>query len=236
MPFIVLVSDGSQIGSSMSFGWVLGTRSGYNLAVNYGHGYGVGTSHRAEGWGKLSGVCFLKRASRSVLGCLLSPRPPPLQTISDNEGLITRLKARRQYTVVYANSTLDGDWDITQQIHSTVQQHTIPTHSYGWIKGHQDDHVQFDDLPVVARYNIRADELTDEFMLEYQPSNPLSPLLPACNTHQGNFVREIHKAVALPVLYDYLPRHHSWPEHTQHEVDWNFFRRPLTTMPHPIIT
>jgi hypothetical protein len=31
---IVLVSDGSQIGSSMSFGWVLGTPSGDILAVN----------------------------------------------------------------------------------------------------------------------------------------------------------------------------------------------------------
>jgi hypothetical protein len=69
-------------------------------------------------------------------------------------------------------------------------------------------------------------------MLEYQPSNPLSPLLPACRcnfnlgatTHLGHFVREICKAVALPILYDYLRHHHSLPEHTEHEVDWHFFQ------------
>jgi hypothetical protein len=91
---IVLVSDGSQIGHSMSFGWVLGTRSGHILAVNYGPGYGVDTSHRAEGWGKLSGVCFLQRLAEYTC----TPYSPSLQlqTYSDNEGLITRLTSCRQ--------------------------------------------------------------------------------------------------------------------------------------------
>jgi hypothetical protein len=227
---IVLVSDGSQICSSMAFGWVLGTRNGEILAVNYGPGIGVGTSHRAEGWGKLSGVCFLKRLSEYTR----LPFPPrlQLQTISDNEGLITRLKSRRQSSVVYANSTLDADWDITEAIHTTIQHLQIPNHSYGWVKGHQDDHRSFDDLPVVARFNIRADELAEEYMLEYQPTHTLSPLLPACRcnfnigpiTHQGHYVREIRKTVALPALYAYLRRHNGWPSDTESEVEWDFFQ------------
>jgi hypothetical protein len=155
-------------------------------APHYGPGYGVGTSHRAEGWGKLSGVCFLQRLAEYTR----TPYSPSLQlqTYSDNKGLITRLTSRQQYTVVYANATLDADWDITEQIHSTVEHLHIQSHSYEWVKGHQDDHI---------RYNVRADELAKEYMLEYQPPELTeSPLLPACRcnfqlgpiTHQGHFI------------------------------------------------
>jgi hypothetical protein len=75
---IVLVSDGSQIGSSMSFGWVLGTRSSEILAVNYGPGNGVGTSH-------LPPFGRLKRLAEYYTRTIFSPRLQ-LQTISDNEG------------------------------------------------------------------------------------------------------------------------------------------------------
>ena len=104
---------------------------------------------------------------------------------------------------------------------------------------HQDDHIHFDDLPVVARYNVRADELAEEYMLEYQPELTNSPLLPACRcnfqlgpiTHQGHFIREIRKAVSLPPLYAHLRKHHAWPPKTETEVDWTFFQEAADNYP-----
>jgi hypothetical protein len=85
----------------------------------------------------------------------------PILSISDNKGLVTRVSDRHKYTMVYANATLAADSDLsTEQIHQTLfEDAKIPCHAYEWVKGHQDDHREYESLPVTAQYNIRADNL-----------------------------------------------------------------------------
>jgi hypothetical protein len=56
---IHFVSDGSQIADTTTFGWVLSLSDGTRLVCCAGPGSGPGTSHRAEGYGVLSAVCFV---------------------------------------------------------------------------------------------------------------------------------------------------------------------------------
>jgi hypothetical protein len=132
--YLFHVSDGSVIGHNMAFGWVLGTGSGHLLALQKGPGFGTPTSHRAEGWGTLSGSRFLLHLHRYTR--VPMPTNVFIVSISDNEGLIQRLNNRRAYTTVYANSTLVPDWDLTEQIHATFQELSLPNHTFQWVKGH----------------------------------------------------------------------------------------------------
>ena len=57
---VMAVSDGGQIGDIGTFGWVIGTES---EILWEGQGAACGqpmTSHRAEAYGKLAWLCFLK--------------------------------------------------------------------------------------------------------------------------------------------------------------------------------
>jgi hypothetical protein len=56
---LFLVSDGSDTEEAMSFGWILGTKTGRPLVQNYGPGFDTPSSHHAEAWGMLSSARFL---------------------------------------------------------------------------------------------------------------------------------------------------------------------------------
>jgi hypothetical protein len=143
---ILLVSDGSDTEEAMSFGWVLGTKSGQPLVQNYGPGYGIPSSHRAEAWGMLSGARFLLHYS--LYTRLPIPEHVRVESLSDNQGLIHRTTDRTTYTNVYTNSTLAPDCDITEEIHATFAELQLTNHDFTWVEGHQDDDTSYDNLPL----------------------------------------------------------------------------------------
>jgi hypothetical protein len=202
---IYLVSDGSQITHSMSYGWVLGTSTGEILAENYGPCYGIGTSHRAEGWGMLSGGRFLYHLAlytRQTYGTRI-----PILSISDNKGLVTRVSDRHKYTMVYANATLAADWDLTEQIHQTGSKVTKTT--------------------IASMNSFQCLHNTTS-----APSHLLSPLLPAarCNfaiahtTYQGHYTKVIRQQLALPPLFEYLRGRHHWRDGVETTIAWDSFQ------------
>ena len=101
-----------------------------------------------------------------------------IEQYSDNAGLIRKLHNRSQYQVCYPNSTLDPDWDIVEQIHATTKQIGFHNHTFEWVKGHQDDKPGA-ILDTNAQYNVRADELANEYFSTTATPNLLSPLLPS---------------------------------------------------------
>jgi hypothetical protein len=121
----------------MSFGWIFGTSDGTILAEHAGPAFGTPTSHRAEGWGMLSGARFLLHLCRYRRIPL--PQHLHIESVSDNAGLITRMQNRRTYVTVFANATLEPDWDITEQIHASFEDIQPVTHKYAWERGHQDN-------------------------------------------------------------------------------------------------
>ena len=87
----------------------LATREIY--AEHSGEGYGEATSHRAEGFGMLSGMLFIHHLCRYTnISGNNRPLPVQLTCFSDNQGLVTRiLQRRREYHESYPNATLAPD-------------------------------------------------------------------------------------------------------------------------------
>jgi hypothetical protein len=168
------VSDGSMSNESLSFGWVLGTNTGQRLAWNNGPGYGTNTSHRSEGWAKLSAAKFMYHLS--VFTATPFPRDTRLVSFADNRGLISILQKRSRYSVSYPNTCLKPDWDLTEEIYRTYLSTNIPDFSFEWVKGHQDSTRPATPLSVEARFNIFADQLASDFMTANSRNRPLSPL------------------------------------------------------------
>jgi hypothetical protein len=54
------------------------------------------------------------------------------------------------------NDSLAPDWDIVQEIVSTIALFPkVPRFSH--VKGHQDDDIPYEELPLVAQLNVDAD-------------------------------------------------------------------------------
>ncbi len=203
---LYLVSDGSQQGEELSYGWVLGTDNGFVFAEQAGPGYGMPTSHRAEGWGMLSGTLFMYHLYKYIQ---LKPEqsiPNTLNFYCDNLGLITRINQRRKYQFSYPNATLVPDWDLVEQICVLINKIPHDEILHHWVKGHQTD---FDEMPVEAHYNVQADELTGCFL--WPTATPVTPkwILPVekirlviDNTPvYGNYTHAIRQAYTIPPLF-----------------------------------
>ena len=230
-----LVSDGSQQQASMSFGWILGLHDGTPLAEHSGPAYGQPSSHRAEGWGMLSGARFLLHLQRY---CNVTvPLECNVETICDNAGLISRMNNRQNYNHSYANSTLAPDWDLTEQIHSTHVELSLPNNSFVWEKGHQDEQTPAHLLSVAAKYNIRADKLAEDYMATYPLERLITPLLPATSCQllisgksvDSHYHYRIRLHAAELDFYDYLKAKHHWSQSTLDDINWIAFRSAART-------
>lgn len=146
----------------MSFGVTIGTPTGSILAEISGAASGPPSSHRAEGTGCLAGAIFL------VQLCQFTASTFPLlqvQVISDNQGMIRRLRERQSYHKVFPNSTLSQDWEILKEIVSQYRSAPIASFAFEWERGHQHRYAKAQDLSYSAQYNIRADQLATDFTM-----------------------------------------------------------------------
>ena len=92
---LLIVSDGSFLERrGMSFGVTIGTTTGSILAEILGAASGSPSSHRAESTGCLAGATFLVQLCQFTSSTLLSLQ---VQVISDNQGMIRRLRDRQSY-------------------------------------------------------------------------------------------------------------------------------------------
>ena len=82
--------------------------------------------------------------------------------MADNQGLVTTLAKRNEYTTPYPNSTLQSDWDLIEEIYTTYLHLNIANVTFKWIKGHQDFDTPYDKLSFPAQYNVDADRLAEE--------------------------------------------------------------------------
>lgn len=230
----VLVSDGSQRGDTMTFGWVFGSLQQVTYAEHSGQGYGTPSSHRAEGWGMLSGVLFIHHLQQYT-----APQEPDytvfqhLALFTDNQGLVTRITQRQQYSHSYPNTTLSPDWDIVEQIHATLKALPQDNIQIKWVKGHQDKDTS--DLTTDAVYNIRADYLAGNVPTTSETYNP-PPYLPAAKCHlvindsevTSHYSTAINRAYTLPALYKYLEQRHQWTPEIRQSIDWKAFSKAIT--------
>jgi hypothetical protein len=210
---IQFVSDGSQIDDTTSVGWCLSLSDGTRLARCSGPGHGPGTSHRAEGYGVLSAVCFVSRLQKFTT----RSEPWPILFSTDNKGLLIRIAQRQAYIANYANATLAPDWDLIEEIVVQLRALTIlPTFKH--VKGRQDDHVAYHDLPLDAQLNVDADALAGSYISAYPAANPRVPMTPTTGaqlilqdqTITGHYASRIRAAAATPDLVAYLRKRNTW--------------------------
>jgi hypothetical protein len=229
---LYLVSDGSSLQSkTMSFGLVVGSATGMILLENMGPAFGTPSSHRAECTGCLSGALVLLHLSRFT--GLSFPSHFRTLALSDNLGMITRLKDRASYTTVHPNSTLSADWDLLEEIHQTFLRASLPQHGYQWVRGHQDAKASLTDLGHDALYNIRADLLATRYTRtidsDLRPSTPLMSstgciLLTDHISLHSHYRSSLYCAASESSYFSYLATKHHWTDTTRSEVDWVAFR------------
>ena len=75
---------------------------------------------------------------------------------SDNTGLLDRVgeQAKIRYTV--PNRTFQPDFDVVEAIVQAMTEANLCM-TFEHVKGHQDDSVSYDDLPLLAQMNVEAD-------------------------------------------------------------------------------
>jgi hypothetical protein len=106
---------------------------------------------------------------------------------------------------------LAPDWDIVEEIVSTLTLLPV-TLSFSHVKGHQDDHVAYEDLSLDAQLNVEAGALAGEFQTKFPSENLKAPLLPSTgvnlmigkSTVTGHYPSRIREAAASPELIGYF--------------------------------
>ena len=225
-----LVSDGSQIGEKITFGWVVGSDKGQTYAVHSGSGHGTSTSHRAEAWGMLSALVFIKHLGQYTRETtFLSQRK--LELHCDNAGLIQRVKNRMEYSTLYPNTTLAPDWELIEEIHAIAHEISPENITFHWVRGHQDE--ISNNLSTAEKYNVRADSLAKAWCKQSSQPTPPFPLLPSerCRfflsnrSIHGHYVSETRRSYTLPNFFDYLRQRHKWSNATLQDIDWEAFKQ-----------
>lgn len=156
--YLLMVSDGSvRYISSMLFGWILATPDGLWLAAANGPSIGRGSSLCTKGNRMLSSALFL-----SLIADESPSKQCTIKYISDNFGLIQQNTKHLEYDVPYPNTTIQPEFEIIKQIYCINKLHKIKS-SFHWVKGHQDQTTNEEDLSIKSQLNISADLYTTDW-------------------------------------------------------------------------
>ena len=86
--------------------------------------------------------------------------------VSDSIELIQRSTSHLDYTNPYPNTTLTSEYDLTEQIYLTHKAYNINA-KFEHVKGHQDDKLEYHQLPLNAQLNIDDDALAGLFQKDH---------------------------------------------------------------------
>ncbi|OEU11291.1 hypothetical protein FRACYDRAFT_246405 [Fragilariopsis cylindrus CCMP1102] len=218
---LICVSDGSVIFHDMSFGWVLASTSSKRLVDAKGPCRGRGNSLRSEGVGMLSATMLV-----SIISQYLNTELNVL-FISDNDELIKRCNAHKHYNDPFPNETLRSEYDVTEQIFSTINDSQIKA-KYKWVKGHQDSAKAYDDLSLEAQLNVDADALAGEYQEGKRQFHPMVNILPSCPAMlsirgisvTSNYKKQLIRAYVEPEYIAYLQYKFGWSDSIINTIAW----------------
>ena len=237
---LILVTDGSKkYIHMMSFGWVLATSSGTWLAASKGPGSGEGSSLRAEAEGMLSGALCCGIIADEICN-------PDFQItyICDNNELIRNCEDRLTYNIPFPNTTLRPKFDLIEEIYQVNKKHEIRP-SFQWIKGHQDDLQEYDDLTFEAILNIAADKRAKEFnnekgRIQLDPEEDMVPSNTAALIIQGSMVSSNYYDRLVETYSElrymtYLQRRFAWNDDTLRSIAWKSFKNAIANIDRTVV-
>jgi hypothetical protein len=170
----MLVTDGGAAANMGTFGWIIGTNDGARLASGSGPVFGFDPrSYRAETYGCRAGMTFVQL---TFLFCRL-PMHGSLSVRFDNQGLLKKQVSFRKFALAKYSAALHSEWDAIISVSNLMDRFPqLPVLQH--VFGHQDDSLDYDDLPLDAQMNTQADTLATMELDEYStvlPSVPFDP-------------------------------------------------------------
>ena len=233
---VLLVSDGGAEGNFGSFGWTICLSDGSRLARGSGSVFGLTPgSYRSEISGCRSGLLFIIHAF------LFSNTPLPpgkLQIYCDNSGFIKKMHRFRQFRLSAEACCLDSEWDLLISVHSLCQKFPELPPFYH-IKGHQDRHTDFHDLPLPAQLNVESDHLATLELSQHSnplPDVPFDPISRAVISINGVTVTSrlehaVSESLYFLPLKHYLCHRFKWSSPTFDTIDWDAFSSVYSKYP-----
>ena len=187
-------------------------------------------SFRAEGYGHLAGLSYLKRYIE-YYGISVHPKCR-IKVFCDNEMLLKRLIELRNLPEhqKYASHYVGADIDVLL----TILQLDLPFR-YGsdHVKGHQDDHAMADELTREAQLNVRADQLaTAALVTQLGSDKPAAYLpLPGCNAfliHRSTYItsrlkQTLQNEIPEKEFRQCVRGRFKWDQDAFDSVDWTAF-------------
>ena len=151
---LLVCSDGSAASKGGSFGYVISTSCGRQVAKGRGPAPGAHpNSFCSEAYGVLAALRWLRHALHEV---------PDVANASftrylDNKSVIRRIEQARTHTIDTPNRTLLPEHeDVITEITHTLTE--LPLHiEFKWVKGHQNASTAYSNLDVPAKTNCNAD-------------------------------------------------------------------------------
>ena len=221
---IISCSDGSAITTGGSFGLVISTKSGQRLIKGRGLAPGAyPNSFRSEAYGVLATTRYLHHI-------LCQCKPDKRYTIIhyiDNQSVIRRIKTTQSPTGHFPNHRLLSEQDVIDEIVSTIS-HLPIKFELEWIKGHQDAHTPYHQLPLAAQLNCDADAEAAAYIASEADMPLIVPPLPSTpgqlvidqRSITSHIKRRVHEAAALPPLREYLEKTFQWDHNVYNGIDW----------------
>lgn len=235
---LIMCHDGGHRTKYGSFGWVI-SDGRYILWKGWGPAVGHPMqSFRAEAYGRLAAVCFLRRFIEFY--AIELPSLATADNISialsytDSKSLLDRLVKHATRHVDSSFDRLQNDSDVIFEIAATEKAAGINING-AWVKGHQDDTMDYADLPFSAQLNVLADELATHALTEHEDRGNPHPMLPLPSTgvylglDEGGLVtsRErglIQRRIPETEMRDFLMDKYEWDMEIWNMIDWDAFK------------
>jgi hypothetical protein len=234
---LTMCHDGGARNDYGSFGWVIS--DGRHILWK-GWGPAVGEpmqSFRAEAYGRLAAVCFLRRYIEFYAVALPDYQEKDIHmavSYTDSKSLLDRLVKHATRRVDSSFDRIQNDSDVIFEIAATEKAAGI-TIKGEWVKGHQDDQVDYSELPLSAQLNVLADEMATKALHQHEEEQTPLPMLPLRSTgvymglDEGGLVtsRErgyLQKRIAETEMRDYLMDKYDWDMETWNMIDWKAFK------------
>jgi hypothetical protein len=236
-------SDGSAPDRA-SFGWMMSKLDGTRVANCSGPVCGrKPISFRAESYGILSALRFVVR----FLQYTNTPMQGSYSHLTDAKSVLDRLDTVSTHTQCFANSTLEPEWDVINEITVTLQSMEHPP-TITYEAGHQDDHKPYHQLSLRAQLNCDADKLAERYLRMTDPHGTPDldetrvTLLPNAGaqvhlksgTVTGKLKRPLTNASRGPPLLEHIRIKNNWDPTTIDLVDWDSHGIAVRNAPHPV--
>jgi hypothetical protein len=116
---------------------------------------------------------------------------------------------------------------VTNEIIVTLQEMKINP-IFEHVKGHQDDHHAYADLPLDAQLNVDADQEASNYQTMFPAHRLIVPRLPhnRAQLHIANRVissklkQSIRDAFTVPPYMEYLQKRNQWSSECLATIDW----------------